>query len=161
MYGTIALTDNGYAYNGNSLIFHDHPGFGFGGFYAFPTASRFAFGVDARGSFSPGTTGGAKGFVSARAAFVPRQNPLRPYFQIGVGEIHARVPAFSYTVGATTINKFGLDLALGLDLRLTSSFDYRIVELESGAGFDTRASEAGSASLSTGVVYHFPSARKP
>ena len=159
-YGTVSLTDYGYEFNGTGIVFSDHPGFGFGALYEVPTSSRAVFGVDARGSFSPGATGGAKAFVSGRVAFHPRSNSLRPYFQIGLGEIHARVPRLSFAIDPQTVNRFGLDLAVGLDVRLNPSFDYRVVELESGAGFSSAIKEDGSASLSTGLVYHFPPGKR-
>jgi hypothetical protein len=157
VYGTIGASNYGYSFNGNSLtISRDQFGFAGGAFYNFPIASRATLGVDARGSFSPGDTGGAKGFVSARAGFVPTSSRLRPYFQLGVGEVHAKVPAFSFTVGAQAINKFAVDLALGLDVRLTTSLDWRAFELEGGAGSSGNGGTGvGSASFSTGIVYRF------
>lgn len=160
-YGTLSVSDYGYSFNGNGLtISPDRVGFQFGALYDFRVSSRVNLGIDGRGNVTPGTRGGAKGFASARVAFIPHQNPFRPYFQAGVGEIHARVPQSSFTVGAQSINKFGVDLALGLDVRLNHSLDYRILELESGAGFDNgHGTNAGSASVSTGIVYHFPNTR--
>ncbi len=159
IYGTVSLTNYGYAFNGNSLIVSkDEFGLGGGAFYNFPIQSRLTAGIDARGDFAPEATGGGKVFVSARFGFVPHRNPLRPYLQIGGGLIHAKVPRYSNLIGAQTINKGALDLALGLDLRLTPSLDYRLLELESGAGASS-ATSAASASLSTGIVYHFPSSK--
>jgi hypothetical protein len=155
LYGTVAESNYGYSFNNDSLIFSpDHISLGAGGFYNFPIQSRLTAGIDVRGSVSPYTTGGDKAAVSARFGFVPMRNPFRPYLQIGGGVIQARLPAFSNIVQAQTVTTAALDLALGLDIRLTHSVDLRLFELESGAG-SKGSTRAGSASLSAGFVYHF------
>ncbi len=160
IYGTVTVSNYGYAFRGESTTYDsDRFGLGAGGFYNFPIRSRFTAGIDLRGSFTPNADGGSKGFVSARFGFVPHHNPLKPYFQIGGGFIHAKVPAFTETVQAQAVTAAALDLALGLDIRLTPSFDLRLPELESGAG-GNGSMTAGSASLSGGIVYHFHPVRQ-
>ena len=154
-YGTIGVTNYGYSFNGDSLTFSkDRVGFGAGGFYNFPIQSRLTAGIDVRGSVTPGTTGGEKVFVSGRVGFVPKRNPLRPYVQIGGGVISANVPGYSNIVHSQTVTHGALDLALGLDVRLNHGFDWRALEVESGAGVGSMSS-SGSASISTGVLYRF------
>ena len=155
VYGTVAATNYGYSFNNDNLTYSpDHLGFGFGGFYNFHVQSRLTAGIDLRGSVTPNSTGGDKAAISARFGFVPNHNPLKPYLQIGGGVIQAKVPAFTNIVQGQTVTTAALDLALGLDIRLTHSVDLRLLELESGAGSKGSMS-AGSASLSTGLVYHF------
>ena len=154
-YGTVATTDYGYSFNGDSFtIGGPSIGFGLGGYYNFPVQSRLTAGIDLRGSVSPRLSGGKKVFVSGRFVFVPTRFPLRPYVQIGGGVIQAKVPAFAFLASPQTVTHGALDLALGLDVRITHDFDWRALELESGAG-GGRSSGSGSASISTGVVYHF------
>lgn len=160
IYGTLAVTDYGYAFNNESLtVSDDHLGFGAGGFYNFPIQSRLTAGIDLRGSITPSSTGGDKGFVSARFGFVPHHNPLKPYVQIGGGFIRTKVPAFFESVEAQSVTAASLDFAFGLDIRLTPFFDLRLLELESGAGVNG-STTVGSASLSSGVVYHFHPGRQ-
>lgn len=155
MYGAVSVTDYGYTVNGSGHFSVGSGGIGgaFGGFYDFPIQSRLHAGLDAHVAFGGGSVTGVKGFVSGRFSFVPNHNPLRPYLQIGGGFISAHVPRLTNIVGPQTITSGALDLAAGLDCRLTRSLDWRALELESGAGGGTKAS--GSASISTGVVYHF------
>jgi hypothetical protein len=49
-----------------------------------------------------------------------------------------------------------VEFALGIDIRLTKSFDLRAFELGAGAnGSTSSAISVGSAFLDGGVVYHF------
>ena len=154
-YGTIAVTNYAYSFNGDALNEgKDRVGIGAGGFYNFPIQSRLTAGIDVRGSVTPGPTGGEKVFVSGRIGFVPKRNPLRPYVQIGGGVISANVPGYSNIVHSQTATHGALDLALGLDVRLSRGFDWRAMEVESGAGVGSNSS-SGSASISTGVLYRF------
>lgn len=156
VYGAVAATNYGYAYNNSQNLIYspDHFGVGLGAFYRFPIQSRLSAGIDARFYDTPSSFGGNKGFVSARFGFVPHRNPLRPYLQIGGGYIHTRIPGFAAPFSPKAITVPALDFAFGLDVRLNSSFDWRPVELEGGAGVKG-PNTAGSASLSTGLVYHF------
>jgi hypothetical protein len=154
-YGTVAATNYGYSFNGDSLrTGGTYVGYGLGGYYNFPIQSRLTAGIDVRGSVSPRVSGGEKAFVSGRFGFVPTRFPLRPYVQFGGGVIRTKGPAFAFLASPQTVTHGALDLALGLDVRITHDFDWRALELESGAGVGSSSSSA-SASISTGVVYHF------
>ena len=154
------MTDYGYTVNGGRLhSSNDGIGGTLGGFYNFPIASRLTAGVDAHVGFGASTPGGVKGFVSARFGVVPVRRPLRPYVEIGGGFVSTHVPRLTNIVGPQTITTGALELGAGVDFRLTRSVDWRLIEVESGAGGGTR--DAGSASVSTGVVYHFVTAARP
>lgn len=157
VYGTVATTNYGYAYNNDSLTFTgEHVGFGFGAFYNFPIQSRLTAGIDARFSDTPNARGGNNGFVSARFGFVPHHNPLRPYVQIGGGYVHTKVPGYSIFIGPQPLTTGALGLAFGLDVRINPSLDWRAIELAAGAG-SKNSTSAGAGALSTGIVYHFHS----
>ena len=151
VYGEVGITNYGLTTNGGDFTYgSDRLGGMLGGFYNFPIESRFTAGIDAHVGFGMHTNTGVKGAVAARFGFVPHRNPLRPYLEIGGGVVSAHLPPESVTTGA-------LAIGFGLDVRVTPSLDWRAVELESAAGGVSRS--AGSASLSTGVVYHFPGTR--
>lgn len=149
VYGEIGVTNYGYSVHGGGLtVSSDRLGGTLGGFYNFPIQSRLTAGIDGHVGFGLHTNTGMKGFAAARFGFVPLRNPLRPYLEIGGGVVSAHLPSGSITTGA-------LELGFGLDVRVTPRLDWRAIELESAAGGGTR--NAGSASLSSGLVYHFPS----
>lgn len=156
VYGTVGVTNYGYAYDGNQNLIYspDHFGVGVGAFYRFPIQSRFSAGLDARFSDTPSSFGGNNGFVSARFGFVPTLNPLRPYLQIGMGYVHTNIPGFATPFSPKSVTAAALGLAFGLDVRVSPTFDWRAIELGGGAGVNS-SNSAGSASLSTGLVYHF------
>lgn len=156
IYGTVAATDYGYSYNRGSLNPRgDHVGFGGGSTYNFPIQSRFTAGVDLRGSITPATTGGGFGAASLRFGFVPHHNPFKPYLQIGGGFVTAKIPVyFTNSPSSQTVTTPALDLAFGLDLRISPSFDLRLIELQ-GAGGSKGSTNTGLGSISTGIVYHF------
>jgi hypothetical protein len=62
-------------------------GFPGGGFYNFPIQSRLTAGIDGRMSYGLGTRGGVSVTGALRVGFVPKVNPLRPYFQLGGGVV--------------------------------------------------------------------------
>lgn len=149
VYGTVGISDYGYSNSQNNFTVNRvRPGLTVGGYYNFPIESRLTAGIDLRGSFTPAATGGDKFLLAARFGFVPHVIRFEPYLQLGAGVFQAKIP------GDSTVTSGGIDLALGLDFRINSSFDYRVLEVESGAGGGT--SSAGSASITTGLVYHFP-----
>jgi len=152
---TIGETNYGYKINGGSLNFSgDHPGVGFGITYDFLQEGRVHLLADARGGVTPNAYGGDKAIVALRVSFVPAQRHLSPYFQFGGGVIQTKLPAQSSIVQAQTFTSGGIDFALGVDYRITNSVDWRVLELESGAGGNNTKATA-SASLATGIVYHF------
>ena len=134
---------------------HDHFGFGAGITYNFPIQSRLTAGIDFRGSISPGATGGGFGAASLRFGFVPHHNPLRPYLQLGGGFVTSKVAASYSTTGNQSVTNDSIDLAFGLDVRITPSFDWRAVEIASAAG-NSGSTTVAVASIGTGIVYHFP-----
>ena len=168
VYGTAMLTNFG-LYNDTSsgIAFQgDTAGFGGGAFYNFPIQSRLTAGVDARGSYSPGTKGGASAAGALRIGFVPRTHPLRPYVEIGGGLVST--DAYTYVSNGVQIDTSphrvtngALDLLGGLDIRLTHALDLRAIEYGAAAGASATNTRAGFGFLSAGVVYHLRSTRRP
>ena len=157
VYGEVSATNYGYTVNGGGLATStDEVGGTVGGFYNFPIQSRLTAGLDAHFGFGTRTPGGFKGLVSARFGVVPTKFPLRPYLEIGGGFVSTRLPRLTNLVGPETISSGALELGAGLDFRVTRAVDWRLIEIEGAAGGGTKA--AGSASLSTGLVYRFASA---
>jgi hypothetical protein len=159
VYGGVSLTN--YCYTVNNGLGNqcgtDGAGGTFGGFYNFPIQSRLTAGLDAHLGFGTGSVKGVKGLASVRFGVVPHRNPLRPYLEIGGGFVSSHIPQLTNIVGPQTITSGALEIGVGLDVRITPRVDWRAIELESASGGGTRT--AGSASLSTGIVYRFPSAR--
>jgi hypothetical protein len=155
VYATASLTNYGQTVNSSPLVIsRDLGGVACGAMYLFPLSERLTLGIDARGAFAPAATGGEKAFVAARFGFVPHRNPVRPYVQVGVGSITAKYLRTTNVVGAGSVTTVAFDIALGLDVRLTPTLDWRAIEIESGAG-EKGSEQSGSASVSTGIVYHF------
>lgn len=153
VYGNVGITDYGYSVvNTSFTVNRARPGFAVGGYYDFPIQSRLTAGIDVRGGYTPGAIGGDKFLVAVRFGFIPNVSRLEPYLQVGGGLFQAKIPVGAGIVGGQTVTSGGIDLALGLDFRITPSFDYRVLEVESGAGAGVK--NAGSASISTGLVYH-------
>ncbi len=156
VYGTVMLTNYGYSYNSNDFLYYkDSAGFGGGATYLFESQSRLKAGLDFRAAGSPGERGGENGAASLRIAFVPRQNRLRPYFQLGGGFVSTTYPVYSNAQGnpiprqVQRISGPVAAFAVGLDIRVNSSFDIRLPELASDA-----SGKVASASFGAGVVYH-------
>lgn len=157
VYGAVASTD--FCLNGGSVTSckSDTLGFLGGGFYNFAIQSRFTAGIDARVSYGLGTRGGESVTGAFRVGFVPKRNPLRPYFELGGGVVSS---AGGDPLQAKRKTNGVVQFAGGLDIRLTHSIDLRAVELgaAAGGGLGTNSS-AGTAYVDTGVVYHFPRPR--
>jgi hypothetical protein len=119
--------------------------------------SRLTAGIDGRVSYGLGTRGGTSATAALRIGFVPKQNPLRPYFQLGGGVVSS---AGSDPLQAKRKTNGALQLAFGLDIRLTNSIDLRALEIGGAAGGGSSSSpDAGTSYIDTGVVYHFPHPR--
>jgi hypothetical protein len=156
IYGTVAATDYGYAFNSGGLTYNgDYLGLGGGLTYIFPRDRRLTLGIDLRDYVTPAARGGNTGVVSFRIGVVPHKVPLRPYFQIGPGYVSAKVPA---VVGPQTVDIAAVSIGGGLDIRVARHIDLRVIEIESTAGVSATQS-AGTASFGTGVVYHLQAAR--
>ena len=164
IYGTLGVAGYGYSQAGsNDVIFgRDHIGFGAGATYNFPIQSRLTAGIDLRGAVAPSDYGGSMGTASLRFGFVPHHNRLKPYLQIGGGFVTAKTPSYvaygipsSDTVQKQSFTNGALALALGLDVRILPSFDWRLLEIQSAAGGNT-SNNTGMAAVSTGIVYCFP-----
>jgi len=157
IYGTVAATDYGYAFNSGPLaVDGDFLGFGGGLTYIFPRDSRLTLGIDLRGYATPAAHGGNTGVVSFRIGVVPHKVPLRPYFQVGPGYVSAKTPQ---SAGSQTVNIGAVGLGAGLDIRVARHIDLRVIEIEDTVGVSATKS-AGTASFGTGVVYHFQAAKK-
>jgi hypothetical protein len=163
VYGTVMLTNYGYSHSSNGFLYYnDTGGLGAGATYLFESQSRLKAGLDFRVAGSPGADGGENGAASLRIAFVPRQNRLRPYFQLGGGFVSTTYPVYYNTQGnpiarqTQRISGPVAAFAVGLDIRVNSSFDIRLPELASDA-----SGKVASASFGAGVVYHIrPRARR-
>lgn len=152
-YGAVALENFCTNASSHTSCKSDTIGLIGGGFYNFPIQSRVTVGIDGRVSYGPGTRGGTSETAALRVGFVPDRNPLRPYFELGGGVVSSAGgdprQAKRHTSGA-------LQLAFGLDIRLTHSIDWRAAELGGAAGSGSGANPAaGTAYLNTGIVYHF------
>jgi hypothetical protein len=154
VYGTVAATN--FCLNGSSSTDckSDTLGFLAGGFYNFPIDSRLTAGIDGRVSYGLGTRGGVSVTSALRIGFVPHHNHLRPYFQLGGGVVSSSggdpLQAQRKTSGA-------VQLAFGLDIRLTNTIDLRALELGGATGVGSNSNPgAGTSYVNTGVVYHFP-----
>jgi hypothetical protein len=156
VYGTAAITDFCLTSNSYTSCESNTLGFLGGGFYNFPIQSRLTAGIDGRVSYGVGTRGGVSATAALRIGFVPHQNPLRPYFELGGGVVS--VNGHGYTTLQPTRKTGGaLQLAFGLDIRLTDTIDLRAIELGSAAGGGSSSSPgAGTGYLDAGMVYHFP-----
>jgi hypothetical protein len=163
VYGTAALTDFGLFKSSSSAFKSDSGGFVAGMFYNFPIDSRLTVGIDGRGSYSFGPRGGTSAAASFRIGFVPERVVLRPYFQIGGGVVSSTFNTGqitgSVTQGLTSqptrFTSGVLELAVGLDIRLTNSFDLRAFELGAAASGSASSTNVGSGFLDGGIVYHF------
>jgi hypothetical protein len=157
VYGTVAATN--FCLNSSSYTNckSDTLGFLAGGFYNFPIQSRLTAGIDGRVSYGLGTRGGVSATSAVRIGFVPNHNPLRPYFQLGGGVVSS---AGGDPLQAKRKTSGALQLALGLDIRLTGSIDLRALEIGGAAGGGSSSNPgAGTSYIDTGVVYHFPRPR--
>jgi len=160
IYGTVASSDYGYAFNGNSDSFYgDYLGFGGGLTYNFPHEGTITLGIDLRDTVTPDTHGGNTGAASFRIGFISQERVCHPYVQVGLGYISAKVPASSFTVGAQTINTVAIAVGGGLDIRINPFVSIRAVELESTVG-NSSSNSTATFSVSTGIVYHFLPAKK-
>jgi len=170
VYGAVAATDFGFieTTNANPSFESDSAGFIGGVFYNFPIDSRVTVGLDARASYSPGTRGGESFGAALRVGFVPKTNPLRPYFQLGAGFVTA--PEQEYTIivngfSETTVpyskrrTSGAAELAFGLDVRLTDSVDLRAIEFGAEAGASS-ANAVGISFVDIGIVYHLHPKKK-
>lgn len=154
VYGAVGGTNFCLDSNSNTQCKSDTLGFIFGGFYNFPIQSRLTAGIDGRFSYGLGARGGTSATAAFRIGFVPHHNPLRPYFQLGGGVVSS---AGGDPLQARRITSGALQLALGLDIRMTDSIDWRAFEIggASGSGSSSDPS-AGTSYIDTGIVYHFP-----
>ena len=154
VYGTVAATDFCLNSGSSTNCKSDTLGFLAGGFYNFPIQSRLTAGIDGRVSYGLGTRGGVSVTLALRIGFVPNHNPLRPYFQLGGGVVSS---AGSDPLQAQRKTSGAVQLAFGLDIRLTNSIDLRALEIGAAAGSSSNSGPAaGTAYINTGVVYHFP-----
>jgi hypothetical protein len=154
IYGTVAVTN--FCLNSSSYTNckSDTLGFLAGGFYNFPIQSRLTAGIDGRVSYGVGTRGGISVTSALRIGFVPKHNPLRPYFQLGGGVVSS---AGGDPLQAQRKTSGAVQLAFGLDIRLTNSIDLRALEIGGVAGGGSSSNpSAGTSYVNTGVVYHFP-----
>lgn len=167
IYATAALTGYGTTTEYNSDIYFKKATGGIiaGVFYNFPIQSRLTAGADLRASYSPGSRGGTFETAALRIGFVPKRIRLRPYFLLGGGVVsttsgdgsifyNSASGTFSYPSNRITTG--AAELAFGLDIRLTDSFDLRALEYGAATG-----PTAAAAFVNSGLVYHFHSAPHP
>lgn len=154
VYATVAGTNFCLNSNSDTQCKSDTLGFIFGGFYNFPIQSRLTAGIDGRFSYGLGARGGTSATAAFRIGFVPHRNPLRPYFQLGGGVVSS---AGGDPLQAQRKTNGALQLAVGLDVRLTDSIDWRALEIGGAAGSGSSSDpSAGTSYIDTGIVYHFP-----
>lgn len=161
-YATVSATPFGFSgANYNGVSFKAETGsFTVGTFYTFPSSSRFKAGIDARYLYGPGYNGGQAFNAALRVAFVPTQNRLRPYLQIGGGVVHTDLnetycSGFSCGTFHQGITNGVANIDFGLDIRLTPSVDWRAIDYGAAAAGSNGATRAGLGWIGTGAVYHF------
>ena len=162
IYGMVALTDYGYkSYPGQTDLRSRGDTFGIGGglTYFFPSSSRLKAGPDVRFAASFGNKGGEDGAAALRIAFVPHQNPLSPYFQIGGGfvsipdaVITTALPSGYVSFSQQRVTGGTVDFAFGLNIRTSRQWAIRAVELDAQA-----SSKVAVARLGFGAIYTLPS----
>jgi hypothetical protein len=151
VYGAVAATDFCLSRPSTSCA-SDTFGLLGGGYYNFPIQSRLTAGIDGRVSYGIGTRGGASVTSALRIGFVPRQNRLRPYFQIGGGVVSEH-GNFDLLLRRKTNGAF--HLAFGLDIRLTDAIDLRALEIGAASGAGTSLNPAaGTSYVDAGLVFH-------
>jgi hypothetical protein len=167
VYAGATLTNYGVSYASRSIVFNGNSGgFTLGGFHNFPIKSRVTVGIDLRLEDSPSSTKG--GFYSAaalRVAFVPHHVRLRPYFQLGGGVVSTNTYttspfATTSSIGPRRYTNGALELVAGLDLRITNSLDWRVLDYGAAAGANSSGA-SGVGFVTTGIVYHFSSSSTP
>ncbi len=153
-YGMVAYSSYGFASQNQGYTFdNDTASIGAGAFYNFPIHSRLTAGIDGRVLYGPASHGGTTADAALRIGFVPTKVRFRPYFEIGGGVVSAFIyptPGFSQRV-----TNGAVEFATGLDLRLTNSVDWRVLEYGAALGPSGSAINAGVLYLDSGVVYHF------
>jgi hypothetical protein len=91
---------------------------------------------------------------------VPHRNRLRPYLQLGGGVVSTQLDSTvcngtSCSVATSRITSGVLQLAFGLDIRLTQHLDLRALEYGGDAGGGNAGTTAAMGFLDAGIVYHF------
>lgn len=155
-YGYTSPVDGNFTYvpgTGHYSVYRDGGGISGGAVHLFSSDSRFKVGVDFRGMYGPGSRGGAGGFSSVRLALIPHRNPLLPYVQVGGGFLTTMYASAESnpTGGRGRVTSGAAGFALGLDIRTTSRFTIKAIELDGFAG-----SNVGHASIGVGVSYTLP-----
>jgi len=154
VYGNVAVTNFCLDSSSHTNCKSDTLGLLAGGFYNFPIQSRLTAGIDGRMSYGLGTRGGVSVTSALRIGFVPTHNPLRPYFQLGGGVVSS---AGGDPLQGQRKTSGAVQIALGLDIRLTGSIDWRALEIGGATGVGSTSSPgAGTSYIGTGVVYHLP-----
>jgi hypothetical protein len=166
-YGAIAVTEYGFFNNGSSAFKSDTEGIVAGGFYNFTTDSNWKFGLDGRGSVGVGPRGGEFGGAALRFSYVPKVIRLRPYLQLGGGVVSSTAQEGQstgpVTQGLTTqptrFTNGAVELAFGLDIRLTDKVDLRAFDWGgiAGASANRATTTTGSGFFDAGIVYHLQS----
>lgn len=171
--GTSPILPAGVAYN-NSV---NPVGFTGGAFYDFKTFGPARIGIDLRGS-TVNTHRGAQvtsdgsgshiysGLAGVRVSFHTLKPYIKPYGQIsaGIGRSNYGVltnasVANYVNPGIQTVSNLEYHGFAGLDLGFAPFADWRVVELGYGGlrSFGSAAHTYPILSISTGVVFHFPS----
>ena len=160
VYGAVALSNYCLQSNGSEASCKsDTVGLSAGDTFLFRSASRLKAGIDARIDASPGDRGGEAFLAALRFTFVPRENRLSPYFQIGGGAITTTYPSVTCTFNGFSSNcitsqsrKSGgaITFAVGLNVRAGEHLFIRPVELMGSAG-----STVGHATFGSAVGYSF------
>jgi hypothetical protein len=164
VYGAATLTGYGFTTSNNSAISFnsDSGGLTLGAFYNFPIQSRLTAGIDGRLEKSFAHKGGFNTTVALRIGFVPKKVRLRPYFQLGGGVAHSSYDSFNIAnpnaPNSNGVTSGVFQFLIGLDVRLTHSFDWRALEY----GADAPVSggiQTGLGFIDTGLVYHLHATR--
>jgi len=134
-------------------------GFTSGAFYNFLTPTRWKFGLDARGTYSPGHSGGRVYTGAMRVSFIPERHRFRPYAELGGGYATTQFGqpnCIGSLCGTETHDISGgvLMLNAGLDIRATPQLDIRVFDYTRDTAGSAGFTSPAARSFSAGVVFH-------
>jgi hypothetical protein len=127
----------------------------FGGTINFLNLHVLTVGIDARDTAAKAANIWLAGF---RVQAKPPHFHFKPYFQLSVGEAHLHVPQNydSSLPNPIPVDYYLYNASLGVDYRLTSFADFRVLEIGDGRTLGGGSTNPTSfLTINTGIVVHF------